>query len=75
MKKQSNELNIKTAHKTAKITISVPIKIDIQIRRQAFNEGLTLGELVLKYRDAWLREQEQEKEKKAKVNNPDKKIV
>lgn len=52
MKKQSNELNTKTANKTAKMTISVPIQVDKQIRRQAFNEGLTLGELVLKYRSA-----------------------
>jgi len=75
MKKQSNRTNTKTADKTAKITISVPLLADKQIRRQAFNEGLTLGELVLKYREAWFREQEQEKEEKAKINNPEKKIV
>lgn len=64
MKKQGER---KTAT-TAKMTISIPIQADKQIRRQAFNEGLTLGELVLKYRNAWLREQEQEKKEKEKLN-------
>ena len=43
------------------LTISISPKLDILIRRQALNERLTLGELVEKYRDAYLREREREK--------------
>ena len=54
--------------KYKKLTISIPPKLDAAIRRQAFNEKITLGELVEKYREAYFREkenEEKEKEKKA----------
>ena len=47
-----------------KLTVSIPPKLDAVIRRQAFNEKITLGELVEKYREAWLREKEREKAEK-----------
>jgi hypothetical protein len=38
-----------------KLTVSIPPKLDAVIRRQAFNEKITLGELVEKYREACAR--------------------
>ena len=51
-----------------KMTVSFPPKLDMLIRREALNERLTLGEMIEKYRDAYLEklkmEQEQRKRQK-----------
>ncbi len=52
--------------KLAKMAITVVARVDAAMRRQAFNEKITLGELVEKYREAWLREKEREKAEKEK---------
>ena len=49
-----------------KLTISITPKLDMAIRKQSFNERITLGDLVEKYRDAYLREKEREKLEKVK---------
>jgi hypothetical protein len=38
--------------KLAKMAITVVARVDAAMRRQAFNEKITLGELVEKYREA-----------------------
>jgi hypothetical protein len=55
--------------KLAKMTITIASRADALMRRQAFNEKITLGELVEKYREAWLREKEREKAEKEKKEN------
>ena len=48
----------------AKMSVTILARVDAAMRRQAFNEKITLGELVEKYREAWLREKEREKAEK-----------
>jgi hypothetical protein len=38
--------------KLAKMTVTIASRVDAAMRRQAFNEKITLGELVEKYRDS-----------------------
>lgn len=47
-----------------KITIAVPSKLDMAFRRDALNERLSFGEMLEKYRNAYLREIERDKETK-----------
>jgi len=54
--------------KREKITISLPSKIDLSFRRDALNERLNFGEMLTKYREAWLREKEREKAQKEQKN-------
>jgi hypothetical protein len=50
-----------------KITIALPPKLDMAFRRDALNERLSFGEMLEKYRNAYLEKIEREKaEKKAK---------
>jgi hypothetical protein len=50
-----------------KITIALPPKLDMAFRRDALNERLSFGEMLEKYRNAYLEKVEREKaEKKAK---------
>ena len=48
----------------AKMSVTILARVDAAMRRQAFNEKITLGELVEKYREAWLREKERGKAEK-----------
>ena len=49
-----------------KITAAVPPKVDILMRRQAFDERITLGEMLERYQNAYLEKLEREKaERKA----------
>ena len=51
----------------ARITISLSPKLNTQIRLEAVKAGVSLSEMVERYREAYLRELEREKEaKKAK---------
>jgi len=47
-----------------KLFVNVPPKVDKLIRRQAFFENITLGEVIIKYQNAYLREKEREKAEK-----------
>lgn len=49
-----------------KTTVSIPPKSDSVFRRQAFNANLTLGELFLKYQQAYNEKLEREKLEKSK---------
>ena len=53
----------------AKMSVTILARVDAAMRRQAFNEKITLGELVEKYREAWLREKEREKAEKEQKEN------
>lgn len=50
--------------KLVRMAVTISPRVDNSMRRQAFNEKITLGELVEKYRDAYLREKEREKAEK-----------
>jgi hypothetical protein len=47
-----------------KITIAVPPKLDMSFRRDALNERLSFGEMLEKYRNAYLEKIEREKQEK-----------
>jgi len=48
----------------ARITISLSPKLNTQIRLEAVKAGVSLSEMVERYREAYLRELEREKEAK-----------
>lgn len=49
-----------------KLFVNVPPKVDKLIRRQAFFENITLGEVIIKYQNAYLEKIEREKQEKKK---------
>src|SRR5436309_12452526 len=52
-----------------KITAAVPPKVDILMRRQAFGERITLGEMLERYQKAYLKELEHEKTERKHSKN------